>query len=286
MVHSIDINGVTMKASGTDFWLGRIDGLATPTYRTTTVIYAGRHGGNVPKQLYGQRIVTIEGGIDERSCNDHLAARQELLAALPIGVNVPVTFHMSDGRALLMYAKFEQPSLPIDARLSTDFQLVAIADDYRLFDASTGNVNTISVSKLVSGGLRWFTGGDGSGLRWFTGSGLRWHEGAGAENAVNTGSTASNPIITIYGVNQNPIVRNMTTGELIKVNITTSSTDVIVIDTNLKSTSLNGGNINSLVDSTSTYFDLEPGDNLIEFTNDNASGGYAVIDWYNAYMGV
>lgn len=287
IVNKIDINGVMLYPDNREqFWFGGIEGLATPTYRTSSMVYAGRHGGVTPKQRYGQRLVTIPGGIDAYSDTDHLDARGALLEAIPIDVSVPVKFHLGDGRVLLMYAKFEMPTLPISDNLFTDFQLIAIADDYRLFDASSGNVNSITVEKLVTGGLRWQSGGDGSGLRWLSASGLRWLAGAGPMNAVNGGTAPSDSIITIPGANINPILINTTTNEQIKVNVSTGPTDVIEIDTLLKSTKLNGGNINALVEPGSTYFKLEPGDNLLQFTNGNSSGGYAEVEWYNAVLGV
>lgn len=270
------------------FWLGTVDGLATPAYRTSSIDYAGTHGGEDPLQLYGRRIVSLPGGIDGDNCDDHFAARQELLAAMPLNQLVPVDFHMTDGRVLRMYAKFEQPNLPIGARDYTNFQLVARANSYVLLDVTSGSANSITVSKRVTGGLRWFTGSGGAGLRWYSGSGLRWFQGAGAENAVNTGSTIAYPIITITGANQNPIVRNITTGKEIKINVTTSASDVIVINTDptMWSVKLNDGNINGLVEGSVVDFGLEIGDNLIEFYNDNASGGSAELEWYNAIIGV
>lgn len=288
MISSITINDlVTLNTSRPGpFSLNKIDGLATPDYRTTTMLYAGRNGGLVPDQKYGQRMVTMEGGINEDSCDDHIQARQDLLTAISFNQNVPVVVRTYNGDEYLFYAKFEKPELPIEAKTFTDFQLIAIADDWRLFKTMGGEVNQETVYKLVSGGARWLTGSDGAGWRWLTGSGLRWNAGAGAVNIVNSGSTPSSPIITITGANQNPIVRNTTTGEQIQVLVTTGASDVIEIDTTLRSTKLNGGNINALVAPGSTYFDLQPGDNLITLTNNNVSGGQALIEWYDAVTGL
>lgn len=288
MIKTITINNqVTLRANGFgDFWLGMVDGLATPAYRTTSIIYSGRDGGMVPNQKYGQRLVTIEGGIDTNNPQDQVTARAALLDAISFNENVPISIVTDDGRTLMFYAKFQQPQMPISAKNSTDLQLIAIADDWRLYDSTSGSINSAVVLKEAGGGVRWRTGGDGSGWRWLVGSGIRWTSGAGTVNVVNSGTVASNPIITITGANQNPIISNFTTGEQIKVNVTTSEGDIIVIDTLLKSTLLNGGNINALVEPGSTYFALQPGDNLIMLTNDNASGGQATIEWYDAVTGV
>jgi phage-related protein len=287
MIKSITINNlITLQPNRVGiFSLKNVDGIATPKYRTTSLIYAGKNGGEVPDQKYGQRLVTFEGGINEDNCSDHLQARQDLLSAISFNVNVPILITTSNDDVYLMYAKFEEPTLPIEAKTFTDFQLTAIADDWRLLKTTSGEINEVTVYKLVDGGARWRTGADGAGWRWLTGSGLRWNAGAGAVNAINDGTTISNPIITITGANQNPIIRNNTTGEQIQINITTGVSDVIEIDTLFKSTKLNGGNINALVESDSTYFGLQPGDNLITLLNDNADGGQATIEWYDAVIG-
>lgn len=287
MIKSVQINDlVTFTANGVGtFSLNKVSGLATPVYRTTSITFAGRNGGMVPDQKYGQRLVTIEGSIESTSPSDLLTARALLLQALSFNVNVPVLVTTDDDKTYLFYAKFQQPQLDIDAKNSTDLQLIAIANDWRLYESS-GTGNSVTVLKLVNGGARWLGGGDGAGWRWLAGSGLRWTAGAGSVNAHNSGNTASSPTITITGANQNPVIRNNTTGEQIKVNITTGASDVITIDGELHATMLNGGNINALVDPGSTYFDLNPGDNLLTLTNDNSSGGQALVEWFDAVTGV
>lgn len=288
MIKSIQINnGITFKANATNgYGLRSVDGLATPVYRTTSIEFAGRNGGMVPDQKYGQRLVTIEGGVDSNTPEDQLAFRQAILSSLSFNENVPVVITTYDNRQYLFYAKFQQPQMPITAHNSTDIQLIAIADDWRLYDATSGSINSATVLKLVEGGARWLTGADGSGWRWRTGSGLRWNQGAGTVNAFNAGTAPANVLITITGANQNPVVRNQTTGEQIQINVTTGAGDVITIDTNLKATKLNGGNINALVAPGSTYFTLRPGDNLLTLTNDNVSGGVALVEWYSSIAGL
>lgn len=288
MIRSITINNeLTLVANATTaFSLEEVQGLEAPPYRTTIIEYAGKDGGMVPDQKRGQRIVTITGGIDTNTPEAQLEARRVFLDALSFNENVPISIVTQDNKTYLFYAKFRQPQMPIKAMNSTDFQIIAIADDWRLYDSTSGSINSATVFKMIEGGARWRTGADGDGWRWLTGSGVRWNAGSGSVNVVNTGTTASNPVITITGANQNPIVRNVTTGEQIKINITTGLSDVLVIDTLTKSVLLNGGNINALVEPGSTYFSLQPGGNLITLTNDNVSGGQATIQWYDAITGV
>lgn len=290
MISSVNI-GTTLTllpdARGV-YSLKSIDGLATPTYRTTSFVYGGRNGGQVPDQKYGQRMVTFEGGIDEDSCDEHIQARQDFLNAIDFNVNVPVTVNLTNGKSYMLYAKFEQPTLPIEAKKFTDFQLIAIAEDWRLYDVTGGDENSVTILKLVDGGARWLTGSDGAGWRWLVGSGLRWGAGNGATNVVNSGLNYAYPKITITGANQNPTLTNNTTNQQVRINVSTSPGDVIEISTDpaMKYAKLNGGNINGLVQGGAIDFSLAPGDNLVTFNNDNTSGGEATLQWYDSITGI
>ena len=283
MISKVVVNGVTFSNDGsTPFWFNKITGLESAQYRNTVVLYSDRNGATVPQQLKGQRVITLEGGLDEDSCNDHLLQRQNLLTALGFDEWKAVDFYLSDGRILRNYCKFDTPNLPIGAMTYTDFQLIMMCR-YNDFDDVSGgtSANRIEVRKAISGGWREYTG---KGWREYTNKGYREFAGSGMVNAVNTGTANAYGTFYIYGSVQNPIITNTSTGQLFKVNITTSSTDVIKVDTKLQATLLNGGNINALVDPTSTYFTLKPGDNVLTFTT-AAGTGYAVVEWYGSVSG-
>lgn len=284
MISKVVVNGVTFSNDGsTPFWFNKITGLESAQYRNTIVLYSDRNGATVPQQLKGQRIVTLEGGLDEDSCNDHLLQRKDLLTALGFDEWKAVDFYLSDGRILRNYCKFDTPNLPIEAQTYTDFQLIMLCR-YNDFDDVSGGAgtNTAEVRKATSGGWREY---QGKGWREYTNKGFREYAGMGPINASNNGTTNAYPVIYIRGSVQNPIIRNTTTGEQFKINITTSETDVIKIDTRLQSTTLNGGSINALVETGSKYFTLKPGDNMLEFFTDSGTG-YAEVTWLGAYGGI
>lgn len=265
-----------------------IEGLEEPERRSSITVFAGMHGGYIDKQLYGPRMIIIEGTL---RCNPDglLANRLALINAAPINTSVSVQFYVDDGRILTVQAKMKDtPNIKYDNDKFSDFQMIFIADDWRLADTATGEASKITLQPLSYGGLRWFTNSDGKGLRWFTGSGLRWYAGNGAVQAVNSGTVESDVKIVIRGVVQNPTIRNTTTGEYIKINIgPTSASDIIEIDSLYKTIKLNGGLINSLKDPLSDFFTLQPGSNMLEFTitNDNANAT-AEIYWYSTYVGI
>ena len=281
MITKVDVNGIVFSNDGsTPFWFSRITGLASAPYRNTVVIYSDRDGGSVPDQKRGLRIITLEGGLDEDSCNDHLQARQELSFALGFNEWKPVRFYLSDGRVLLNYCKFDQPDLPVAAQNYTDFQLVMMCRYVDFYDVSGGDAaNVVQVYEAVSGG--WVQHHTSGWVQHHT-DGWVQTAGSGAVNADNLGAVITYPIIKFIGAVQNPVLTNETTGELIKINVTTSSTDEIVIDNRMQSVLLNGGSINALLDSTSKFFGLIPGSNMLIFNSD-AGDGYAVVEWYSTY---
>lgn len=273
----INENGkeVTLKATGAgDYWYNYISGLESPAYRNTSVVAVGRNGGYTPKQLYGQRVIEIRGGI--RACPDFMEAREKLLNALSFDEDVSLNIKRTDGRVFRLRGKFDQPDMAIDDFFMNEFQLVFLSSDLDFIDITAGNENQVDVEAGVSGGWKQFA----SGWAIYPAGWKIWESKDGG-NAVNSSSIPISPIIEIYGPAQNPIVTNRTTGKLVKVNVTIGSGDIIKIDTALRTTTLNGGNINALVDASSTYFDLIPGENRISYSSD--TNGYATVFWYDQY---
>ena len=269
---------VTFKAVGAGtFWYNFIDGIATPTYRNVNVTSIGRNGGYTPIQLYGQRVVSINGGM--RECPDFMQARQQLIEALSFNEDVPLKILRKDGRVFQLMGKFDYPQMPIEEFFMNEFQLIFLSTDTFFSDVTSGEENKITVSPNVSGGWKIYP----EGWKIYP-EGWKIYPGGDGQNAHNSGTTDANVIIEIHGPAQNPTVINNTTGEQIKVNITIGSNDVILIDTALKSTTLNGGNINALVEAGSTYFTLQKGDNAISYRSDTS--GYADVKWYTQYTGI
>lgn len=283
MIQKIVINKqITLDSSGSsDYSFYEVDGLTTPSYRNTNVVYAGRNGGQTSKQLYGQRVVSIKGGIDEFTCNDHLAARRALVNALSFDADVPIDFVMSNGQVFTINGKFDQPQMEVTGRVFSDFQLIIMSSDWRIYDTSGGASNSVTLQKVSEDG--WQIASDG----WFVDATGWWiYSGQSPTSVVNSGTTAVPPIFTINGASQNPTITNVGTGQSLKVNVTTSPGDVLVIDANTKSVVLNGGNINGLLDPGSSWFYIQPGSNMLSFNQVLTNSTAVTISWYNAYVSV
>lgn len=96
-----------------------------------------------------------------------------------------------------------------------------------------------------------------------------------------------------YGTVTNPRLCNVKTGEFMQLNKTLGTDETIVITTdygNKKVTSTINGvatNAFNLIDLSSTFIQLQPGDNLFKYSaSDGVSNLECYIYWYNKYLGV
>jgi len=111
--------------------------------------------------------------------------------------------------------------------------------------------------------------------------------------AVNDGDSVTPVIISVFGPCANPVITNTTTGELIRCNITLTTGDILVINTKFGSKSImlltsGGQTINemSTLDSTSTFWQMAIGNNLITFSDDTQQAQEScTVTWTNRYSG-
>jgi len=92
--------------------------------------------------------------------------------------------------------------------------------------------------------------------------------------ATNEGQVEAPVVIEIRGACVNPIIENETTGEFIAFkDLTMVADDVLVIDTTFgqKKVELNGVNVFNKLDFASTFFNLQIGDNSIDFSDETGS---------------
>jgi hypothetical protein len=110
----------------------------------------------------------------------------------------------------------------------------------------------------------------------------------------NQGDVATPVTIEFYGPATNPVVWNRTTGEFIRVSRTLAETDKLVIMTDFgkKSVTIENAdgsktNVFNWIDLESTFWQLVPGENIIEFGSDSDSTkSRLVISYKNRYLSV
>lgn len=109
-----------------------------------------------------------------------------------------------------------------------------------------------------------------------------------SSNARNEGDIGAYPVsINVYGPVNSPKITNTTTGEYIQVNVNLSTNaDELVISYDKDSLSVlrNGVSVLNQVTTSSTYFKLEPGDNIIQLTGSSISDdSYVTISYYDSW---
>ena len=110
----------------------------------------------------------------------------------------------------------------------------------------------------------------------------------------NTGDVPTPVNITFYGPAVNPIIKNNTTGEFIRVNRELGENDKLIIDTTFGKKSVviedeNGvqTNVFNWIDLESSFFQLQVGDNELEYnSNNDSTKSRVIISYKNRYLSV
>jgi hypothetical protein len=110
--------------------------------------------------------------------------------------------------------------------------------------------------------------------------------GSTIDNLItNSGWATTYPLITITGPCINPRVTNVTAGQFLQIDSAIGSGDQLVLNTNLRTVTLNGINRRALLNNSSTWFAAPPGTNYYTFTATATSGTTTcVVEWRNAYI--
>lgn len=136
------------------------------------------------------------------------------------------------------------------------------------------NIATIMSETSISGGIIW----DEYGATWDN-YGMIWEEGGGGGQTVISVDSISNvlPTITITGPAYNPIISNITTGQILKYYGNVLASQTLQIDISQKTAKLNGTSVISNVDG--DWLELRPGNNRLSYTIDNQDQVSATIEW-------
>lgn len=110
--------------------------------------------------------------------------------------------------------------------------------------------------------------------------------GAGVFLITNNGWTTTYPTITITGPCVDPVVVNNSTGEFLAFTYAMTVSDVLFIDTNFKTVTLNGSNRRAILNNNSTWFAAPPGTSVYSFraTSGTSTGTSCVVSWRSAYI--
>ena len=113
------------------------------------------------------------------------------------------------------------------------------------------------------------------------------------KNIINTGHVETPVEIYFHGPAVNPSIKNITTGETIRIIRELTTDDVLYINTGFRQKKVeiirNGTRTDAFdyIDLSSRFFSLQVGDNVIEYASENGLAPQNVEIYYkNRYLGV
>lgn len=276
-----EFNGITLGESSKYKIKAPISGLEKPPVRMGSGEWSGRDGGYVSSQFYGTRVITINGFYLGSNCEEADALRAALTEALPIRQSIPLFITTFSGKLLFTQTYFRDLKMEITNPLVGEFQITLISPDPFLYDAGDGidpdsGWQEVPIYKLIGGG--YVTEYDMP---------VQWTPGTTPTVAENLGDVMIFPQFKIVGKVTNPIITNLTENKFVKINVTTSSVDdVLIIDMGMRTVTLNGGSILSFRTADSTWWGLRTGDNLIQFESDGGLDvNFGTLRYRTAYQG-
>lgn len=259
-----------------------ITGLEKPSIRMGSGLWSGRDGGYVSSQFFGERTIVLTGFYIGGTCEEADELRLNLSEALPIRQTIPMFLTTFSGKNYFAQTYLKDFKMDIIGSKHGRYQITLVAPDPLLYDAGDGTdpdsgwIN-LDVYKLVGGG--YVTEYDMP---------IQWTPGTTPTIATNNGDIAILPQFKIVGAVQNPRITSHTTNKFVQVNITTTSpTDELIIDMQQRTVTLNGSSVLSLRTIDSSWFALEIGNNIIEYTSDGSEDvNFGTLRWRTAYQGV
>lgn len=262
-----------------------LDGIGEPERRTTSTVKSGADGGLVvaTDQQYSPRTVSFDGFAFTESASQASEFTRQLQTVCPIREEVTLLVATPTGTVYgargVVSTKKQKLVYSNGTAQVFDVDFDIICSDPFWQDYSTDHPNEVQINKVEEGGLRWLA----AGLKW-TGNGLAWSSGGDAPVAINRGAEIVYPIITIRGKTGNPVIGNLTTGESVRLPLSLTANDTLIIDMDAESITLNGGSLGGLVD-TNDLWGLLPGNNMIQYSSDSSEDNALVtISWRDKYI--
>lgn len=256
-----------------------VKGLGKPTVRTATGNYSGRDGGWLSSQFFSTRQIVISGEFNNKNCANLEARKQELIDALPIRESIPMFITNFSGKIYYSDVYFIDMQMDIEGRTFAPFEITLLAPDPYLYDAGDGidpdsGYIIQTINKLVGGGYTFPYVLP-----------VVWETGSTPTSVNNTSEFMIYPEITLTGTFTNPKFTNNTTGEFIRLGITTTTGDVIKIDMKNRTVTLNGGSILPL--KTGSFWGLSTDINMIQMETDGGGDDCcAQLKYRIAYEGI
>lgn len=279
---SITLNGVSLidEANGY-FIIVPVDGLEYPTLDVSSYPLSGDNGMRIAAILTRERRIVLRGVLRGGCVDDIYAMRKTIATAClpnqnddnsvsPVSMRIVTTDN--DYTISVYVNKFVAPLI---AGTYCEYLIDIIAEDYAIYSTSQ---TQSTVTKSTGGGLSIpFT--------------IPFSFEGGVDGSVamtNNGDVLSYPTIVFTGDLTNPRLTNTSSGLFLQINTTINTGEYVAINMKNKTVIRNGStNLMSSVTSNSSFWGIEPGENVLVLTSGNDNdAGYATVTFKSAYSSI
>lgn len=254
------------------FFLDNVDGISGLKSSIYTNKGMGQDGSTFLTSSLEHRNIVIQGSI----LKDKELNREKLLTTINPKLNAKLTWDNGKEKKHVI-CRVEQAPV-INKNIKPKFQISLIANNPYWLD------NLIIGEQIAT----WIGG-------WKFKFKLPFKfktKGETKKNIYNSGHVDTPVEVIFKGPAVNPSIINLTTNEFIKVNRTLTADDTLYITTDFGNKKVeferNGARTNAFnyIDLDSTFFNLQVGDNLLEYNTDNLEPQSVEIKYRNKYLGV
>lgn len=256
-----------------------IEGLAgLPAIRTSQGVNLGRDGGWTTKQLYEARFISFSGRIFADTVQETEERRRQFASVLAKFMKSKGTLRVVTpaGHEYSTEVSLIGVEMPIERVMNmVKWKINLKADDPLLYDNSDGEL-LATIRKTIQGGFK---------IPFTLPLYITPDQPPVAIN--NSGSEIVLPTIIIKTAATNPRIVNRTLNQVMSVETTVSAGSKLEIDMKNKTILLDGLNIYGLQTPDSSFWGLNPGDNIIELITDiQSEQTEAELRFRSGYIGI
>lgn len=226
----------------------------------------GGDGAWFGRGAYKPRVVTVNGAFRILARDPDLldATAARLQDALDPRRDTFLSVTESPAKMLTVRPSAEVTCLPVPGqpRVRTFSFVLTAADPFKYAAGQAGLVSELLVlpDAATQQGLVFDVAGD-----WDFGGAS--DQGAGRVTVVNPGSEPVGPLVTFTGPLLAPSIRNVTTGQVLTLNLELGRGDTAVVDMDLRTVRVNGASAYRAKDPRTPFWPLVRGGNDVRFTS-------------------
>lgn len=290
--YSFAFNDFVFGGNGSPYQILTIDGLEDlPVIRNQDDNRGYQDGMWTGRDFLSGRTITmtiiIRGDINN-SMSTNLDIMQRALQPQQSGTT-PLQFQLPDQSLQYINARVRRRALQINTSYSSGMATATyefFCPDPRYYDDIQQSTNLINATTVAGRTYNRVYTATATIPANPDETGMAYGGGSSAANLItNSGWTTTYPTITIQGPCINPKVTDVTAGAFLLIDATLGTNDTLVLNTNLRTVTLNGIARRALLNNSSTWFAAPPGTSYYTFiatgTDSNTS---CLVTWYNAFI--